>query len=158
MLLHLENTPEQCEQRWGLMESGWKGRYGSVSSAKSFLQASKFFVILPSVKGEENGTQHTAPRNSTRQRSVFRKWLVYCDMPGSVSQEWTKPLMSGTWIPHLIVQSRQDSAMINGVEYSTEVQENEKHQVIIICSAQDMIRARSTQTVSYTHLRAHETS
>ena len=86
------------------VESGWKGRYSSESSAKSFQQVSQFFVLLPSVKGEEDGTQHTAPRTSIRQRSVFRKRLVYCDMLGSVSQVWTKPLVISTGNAHLIIQ------------------------------------------------------
>ena len=92
---------------------------------------------LSGVKGEEIGAQHRALRNSTRQRSVFRKWLVYCDMLGPFS---LKPLMSSTGNAHLIIQSHQENFMVSGVECSTEVQENETHQVTTICTAQDLIK------------------
>ena len=94
---------------------------------------------LSDVKGEEDGAQHKALRNSTRQRSVFRKWLVYCDMPGSVGEVWTKPLMSSTGNAHISIQLRQENFMVNSVECGTEVQENKKHQVTTICTAQVII-------------------
>ena len=58
----------------------------------------------------------------------------------SVSQVWTKPLMSSTGKAHLIKQSHQENFMVNGVKCSTEVQENEKYQVTTICTAQDIIK------------------
>ena len=59
-------------------------------------------------------------------------------MLGSVSQVWTKPLTSSTGNAQLIVQSRQENFVVNGVEYSNEVQEKEKHQITAICTAQDI--------------------
>ena len=49
--------------------SGSKGRYSSASSAKSFQQVSQFFVLLPSVKGEEDGT-NTQPRGTPLVKSL----------------------------------------------------------------------------------------
>ena len=101
---------------------------------------SLWFCQVSGVRGEENEAQHRALRNSTRQRSVFRKWLVYCDMLGFINQVWAKPLVGSTRNAHLIIESRQDNFMVNDVECSTEVQENEKHQVTTICTAQDIIK------------------
>ena len=44
--------------------------------------------------------------------------------------------MSSTGNAHLIIQSRQEYFIVNGVECSTEIQKNEKHQVTTICTAQ----------------------
>ena len=61
-------------------------------------------------------------------------------MLGFINQVWTKPLVGSTRNAHLIIESRQDNFMVNDVECSTEVQENEKHQVTTICTAQDIIK------------------
>ena len=102
--------------------SGWKSRYNSVPAA------------------QEDRAQHSTFTNSTRRRSFFRKWLVYCDMLGSLSQVWIKPLMSCAGNARLNIQARQENFLVSGVECSTKIQESEKHPVTATCTAQDVIK------------------
>ena len=100
-------------------------------------------MILPSWlvwRGEDDGAQHRAFGNSTRQRIDYRKWLVYCDMLGSLSQVWIKPLMSCAGNARLNIQARQENFLVSGVECSTKIQESEKHPVTATCTAQDVIK------------------
>ena len=123
--------------------SGWKSRYNSVPAAKRFRQNVMLLydsAELSGVKGEEDRAQHSTFTNSTRRRSFFRKWLVYCDMLGSLSQVWIKPLMSCAGNARLNIQARQENFLVSGVECSTKIQESEKHPVTATCTAQDVIK------------------
>ena len=103
--------------------------------------ASVWFCQVSGVKEEEDGAQHRALRNSTRQRSVFGKWLVYCDMLGSVSQVWTKTTDEQYWKcpPHRTVASGDFHGQWCLMQHWWGSREREAPSHQHICTAQDVI-------------------